>query len=47
MTNDPTTAPAASRTPLWLLLVAWGAVSLPLAWGVYMTVMGALKLFTT
>ena len=40
MTTDPTTAPAESRTPLWLLIVAWVAVSLPLAWGVYMTVAG-------
>ncbi len=47
MTTDPTTGPAARRTPLWLLLAAWTAVSLPLAWGVCMTVMGALKLFTS
>jgi hypothetical protein len=46
MTMDPTSRPAEGRTPLWLLAVAWAAVSLPLAWGVWMTLLGALKLFT-
>ena len=41
-----TTDSPGGQTPLWLLLAAWTAVSAPLAWGVYMTVMGALKLFT-
>ena len=43
MTTDPNRR--GGRTPLWLLVAAWAAVSLPLAWGVCMTLMGALKLF--
>ena len=46
MTTDPTRPLSEERTPLWLLAVAWAAVLLPLAWGVAMTLMGALKLFT-
>jgi hypothetical protein len=33
--------------PLIALVVAWAAVGLPLAWGVYKTVENALKLFTS
>ncbi len=47
MTTDSTNPPAEGRTSLWLLAVAWGAVALPLAWGVYMTLLGAMKLFTS
>ncbi len=33
-----------ATTPLHLTL-AWGFVGLPLAWGIYKTVLNALKLF--
>jgi hypothetical protein len=32
-------------TPVWQLILAWGLVSIPLAWGVAQTVVNALKLF--
>lgn len=38
MSEKSTTSPA-------LILAAWLVVSLPAAWGVYFTVMNALKLF--
>jgi hypothetical protein len=34
-----------SRTPVSVIVVAWLAVSLPAAWGIYNTVLNALKLF--
>ncbi len=34
-----------SGTPLLHLILAWGFVGIPLAWGVVETVMNALKLF--
>jgi len=46
MSADPKPLPPDGETPLWLISLAWTAVSLPLAWGVCMTVLGALKLFT-
>lgn len=39
--------PERGGTPLALLIVAWAAVGLPLAWGVWKTVENALKLFTS
>jgi len=42
MMNDQT---AGGTTPLHLIL-AWGLVGIPLAWGVVETVMNALKLFS-
>ena len=47
MTTEPPTTPTQGRTSPWLLVVAWAAVGLPLAWGVYMTLLGRLKLFRT
>jgi hypothetical protein len=34
-----------SRTPAIYLVLAWGFVSIPLAWGVYKSVLNALALF--
>jgi hypothetical protein len=34
-----------NKTPVVLIVAAWLAVSLPAAWGVYNTVLNALKLF--
>ena len=45
MTTDPNPRPAEGGTPGWLLVVAWAAASLPLAWGVYMTLLSAVKIF--
>jgi hypothetical protein len=33
------------RTPISVIAIAWLAVSLPALWGVYNTVLNALKLF--
>jgi hypothetical protein len=33
------------KTPLALILAAWFLVSIPAAWGVYYTLLNALKLF--
>jgi hypothetical protein len=35
-----------SKTPASLIAAAWIIVSIPLAWGVYNTALGAAKLFT-
>ena len=32
-------------TPAWQLLLAWCFVGIPLAWGVYQTILNSLKLF--
>jgi hypothetical protein len=32
-------------TPAWQLILAWGFVSIPLAWGVTQTIINAMKLF--
>jgi hypothetical protein len=32
-------------TPVWQLILAWGFVGIPLAWGVTQTIINALKLF--
>jgi hypothetical protein len=32
-------------TPAWHLVVAWGFVGIPLAWGVAQTIANAMKLF--
>lgn len=32
-------------TPISLIVIAWLAVSLPALWGVYNTILNALKLF--
>lgn len=49
MTSDPLPTPrefATTRpTSLLALAVAWTLVGLPLAWGVYQTVLGAMTLF--
>ena len=34
-----------SPTSVLALIIAWAVTCGPLAWGVYMTVLGALKLF--
>jgi hypothetical protein len=34
-----------SSTPAWQLILAWGFVGIPLAWGVMQTVINASKLF--
>jgi hypothetical protein len=33
------------NTPVSVIVIAWLAVSLPAAWGVYNTILNALKLF--
>jgi hypothetical protein len=33
------------NTPVFVIAIAWLAVSLPAAWGVYNTILNALKLF--
>ena len=33
------------RTPLALVVLAWAAVSLPLAWGIYRTLLSVLNFF--
>jgi DMSO/TMAO reductase YedYZ heme-binding membrane subunit len=33
------------RTPIFVVAIAWLAVSLPALWGVYHTALNALKLF--
>jgi hypothetical protein len=37
--------PEKTKTPVAVIVVAWLAVSLPAAWGIYNTVFNALKLF--
>ena len=37
----------ASTAPWLALGIAWTLVGIPLAWGVYMTVLNALKLFNS
>ena len=36
---------APPKTPVWVLALAWGFVSIPLAWGVYETLLKSLPLF--
>ena len=38
--------PTESRTPASLVAAAWIVVTLPLAWGLYNTALGAARLFT-
>jgi hypothetical protein len=40
--NEP---PPSGADNFWRLLLAWGFVGIPLLWGVYGTVVNALKLF--
>jgi hypothetical protein len=42
--NSNTPRPASASSPL-LLVLAWAAVGLPLAWGVYRTSLTAAKFF--
>jgi hypothetical protein len=39
------TSTGQNATTVWQLMLAWGLVSIPLAWGVAQTVVNALKLF--
>jgi hypothetical protein len=39
------TEPASEAGNFWPLMLAWGFVGVPLLWGVYGTVVNALKLF--
>ena len=39
-------AAAAIATPTWLVAVAWAAVGIPIAWGVWVTVQKASVIFT-
>ena len=34
-----------NKTSPWLILAAWLVVSIPASWGVYYTLLNALKLF--
>jgi hypothetical protein len=45
MPSEPKAA-TESRTPAGLIAAAWIVVSLPLAWGIYNTALGAARLFT-
>jgi hypothetical protein len=45
MPSEPKSA-TESRTPAGLIAAAWIVVSLPLAWGIYNTALGAARLFT-
>ena len=40
------TAPAASRTPLVLVVCAWIVVAIPLGWGLYQSVVKSRPLLT-
>jgi hypothetical protein len=44
--TDETKASSQRKTPNGLIAAAWVVVSIPLAWGVYNTALGAAKLFT-
>ena len=37
--------PNAHKTPVFELILAWGFVGIPLAWGIAMTLANAVKLF--
>jgi MFS family permease len=43
---DARAAAAAIATPTWLVVVAWAAVGIPIAWGVWVTVQKASAIFT-
>jgi hypothetical protein len=45
MTNLPDTPSAAQGTGPVQLALAWGFVGIPLAWGVFQTLLNAMKLF--
>jgi MFS family permease len=36
---------ASGNTPVWMVFVAWVAVGIPLAWGIYRTLQSVMKLF--
>lgn len=36
---------APSKSPVWLIVLAWGFVSIPLGWGVYETLLKSMPLF--
>jgi hypothetical protein len=42
---DARAAAAAVPTPTWLVVVAWAAVGIPIAWGVWVTVQKASAIF--
>jgi hypothetical protein len=42
---DARAAAAAIATPTWLVVVAWAAVGIPIAWGVWVTVLKASAIF--
>lgn len=37
--------PITHKTPVFELILAWGLVSIPLAWGIAMTLTNAIKIF--
>ncbi len=45
MTNLPDNPNAAQDTSVVQLALAWGFVGIPLAWGVFQTLLNAMKLF--
>jgi MFS family permease len=46
MANDVGSGPGSGgKTPLALVVLAWAAVSIPLAWGIYRTLLSVLKFF--
>jgi hypothetical protein len=45
MTNLPDNPPARQGTSAVQLALAWGFVGIPLAWGVFQTLLNAMKLF--